>query len=88
MTSSVEQRQLLEQVQQADFVVTELTLYLNTHPTDHEALEQWRKAIRAAAKVRKEYEKRYGPLTLYATPSEEAIEMGWRWSNPPWPWQL
>lgn len=88
MSNYERQRQLLKQVQQADFVVTELTLYTNTHPNDKEALQQWRDAIKEAAKVRRQYEKIYGPLSLMAIPTEEALEVGWRWNQPPWPWQL
>lgn len=88
MNNYERQRQLLKQVQQADFVVTELTLYTNTHPNDQEALQQWRDAIKVAATVRRQYEKIYGPLSLKAIPTEEALEVGWRWNQPPWPWQL
>lgn len=33
--------QLLEQIQAADFVLVELTLYLDTHPNDQQALQQF-----------------------------------------------
>ncbi|WP_194841467.1 spore coat protein CotJB [Sporosarcina obsidiansis] len=88
MSAAAEQRAMLKEVQQADFVVVELTLYTNTHSNDEEALEQWRLAIKEAARARKAYEKRYGPLSLLSVPSEQAIEMGWRWNQPPWPWQM
>ena len=77
----------MELVQQADFVVVELSLYTNTHPDDEEAIEQWREAIIEVANIRRKYEKRYGPISLLPVPSEEEIELGWRWSDPPWPWQ-
>ncbi|PIC64210.1 spore coat protein CotJB [Sporosarcina sp. P13] len=83
-----EQRAMLKEVQQADFVVVELTLYTNTHPNDEDGLEQWRLAIKEASRARKAYEKRYGPLSLHSIPSEQAIEMGWRWNQAPWPWQM
>jgi spore coat protein JB len=82
-----EEREMMLLVQEADFVVVELTLYTDTHPDDEEALEQWRESIKAAAIIRRQYENRYGPLSLYSIPSEEAIEMGWRWNQAPWPWQ-
>lgn len=82
-----EERQMMKLVQEADFVVVELTLYTDTHPADADALNQWREAIKSAAKVRRQYENRYGPLSLTSVPSEQAIEMGWRWNQAPWPWQ-
>lgn len=87
MNSFEEERQMMLQVQQADFVVVELTLYTNTHPDDEEGLEQWRDAIKVAANLRRKYENRYGPLSLASVPSKQAMEVGWRWNQEPWPWQ-
>ncbi|MCM3742604.1 spore coat protein CotJB [Sporosarcina luteola] len=87
MNEFEEERLMMQRVQEADFVVVELTLYTNTHPNDEEALDQWREAIKEAARLRRQYENRYGPLSLYSIPSEQAIEVGWRWNQPPWPWQ-
>lgn len=77
----------MKKVQEADFVVVELTLYTNTHPDDMEALNQWQESIKEAAIVRRQYENQYGPLSLNSVPSKQAIEAGWRWNQPPWPWQ-
>ena len=44
-----EEREMMLRVQEADFVVVELTLYTDTHPDDEEALEQWRESIKKAA---------------------------------------
>ncbi|ALC86682.1 hypothetical protein AM499_13215 [Bacillus sp. FJAT-22090] len=78
---------LLKKVQQLDFVVVELTLYTDTHPDDEDARNQWRDAIKEAARVRRHYESKYGPLSLTSVPSKQAIEVGWQWNSPPWPWQ-
>ncbi|MBB4826157.1 spore coat protein JB [Sporosarcina luteola] len=82
-----EERELMLQLQEADFVVVELTLYTDTHPNDQDALNQWREAIKRASAIRRQYESRYGPLSLHSIPTEQAIEAGWRWNQPPWPWQ-
>lgn len=87
MNAFDEEREMMKRLQEADFVVVELTLYTNTHPDDQEALEQWREAIKEAARLRRQYENRYGPISLNTIPSEQAIEAGWRWNQPPWPWQ-
>ena len=62
MNAFEEERRMMELVQQADFVVVELTLYTNTHPDDEEALQQWREAIKKAAQVRRQYENRIWTL--------------------------
>ena len=87
MSTSEAEWILLKKVQQMDFVVVELTLYTDTHPNDEEARKQWREAIKEAARVRKQYENIYGPLSLTSVPSKQAIEVGWQWNSPPWPWQ-
>ena len=85
---SQQQRDMLQQVQVADFVVVELQLYLDTHPNDLEAVTQWREATKRAKHVRNQYEKQFGPLNMHSVPSKELLEAGWRWSQPPWPWQI
>lgn len=87
MNENEEEWNMLKKVQQADFVVVELTLYTDTHPNDIEALKQWRDALKEASRIRREYEARFGPLSLLSVPSTQALEVGWRWSNTPWPWQ-
>ncbi|WP_313891100.1 spore coat protein CotJB [Psychrobacillus sp.] len=87
MKGSEEEWNMLKKVQQMDFVVVELTLYLDTHSNDEEARRQWREAIKVAANVRKQYEMNYGPLSLTSVPSKQAIDVGWQWNSTPWPWQ-
>ena len=65
-----ERMRLLKTVQQMDFVVVEWTLYTDTHPNDEDALEQWREAIKNAAVARKQYENKFGPLSLKSIPSK------------------
>lgn len=88
MKGSEEEWDMLKKVQQLDFVVIELTLYLDTHPNDEDIRRQWREAIKEAAKFRKQYEMKYGPLSLTSVPSKQAIDVGWQWNSTPWPWQL
>jgi len=90
MTNGISQQQLemLQTVQEADFVVIEWQLYLDTHPNDLEAVSKWREATKWSKHVRNEYEKQFGPLNMHSVPSKELLEAGWRWSQPPWPWQI
>jgi spore coat protein JB len=88
MNTFDERVSLLKKVQQMDFVVVEWTLYTDTHPDDEDALEQWREAIKEATVARKQYENKFGPLSLKSIPSRQALEVGWRWNQDPWPWQL
>lgn len=81
--ASMERAELLRIVQTHQFSMHDLALYLDTHPTDQEALkrylshkEQWEQA--SAVFVR-----RFGALKTDQINAED----GWAaWSNTPWPW--
>ena len=66
-----------------NFAVTELTLYLDTHPNDREAAELLRSYIELYHAGKAAYEKKCGPLTMM-----DAVEDGkFLWLNGPWPWE-
>ena len=70
---------LLRKLTAAQFALWELHLYLNTHPTDMEALAMHERYEVKCAKLRSEYEEKYGPLT----PMKGE---GAQWLQNPWPW--
>lgn len=73
---------LLRKIMELDFVAVDLQLYLNTHPGDREALNQFNLVVTQSQMLRQEYEKRYGPLCSFRSPSAYP----WQWINNPWPW--
>ncbi|MBB6452176.1 spore coat protein JB [Salirhabdus euzebyi] len=77
--------QLLEDIQAVDFVLVELTLYLDTHPNDYEAIQQFNYYAKQSKMLKKEYEKRYGPLRQYGA---SYSGYPWSWDDTPWPWQV
>ena len=72
---------LLRSLSAVQFALWELHLYLNTHPTDMEALALHAQYEKKLARLREEYEEKYGPLTPMAG---EGIE----WLKNPWPWDI
>ena len=58
------QEQLLTYINQVSFVVSDMLLYLDTHPTDREALAYCEDHIAMRNKALKEYAALYGPLTI------------------------
>lgn len=77
--------QLLEQLQAADFVLVELTLYLDTHPGDTQALQQYNQYSEYYNQLRTMFEARYGPLLQFGhSPAGNT----WDWGTGPWPWQV
>lgn len=75
----------LEQIQAADFVLVELSLYLNTHPHDEDALKQFNQYSGYSRHLKRQFESSYGPLLQFGnSPAGE----DWDWGKGPWPWQV
>lgn len=74
-----EKEEMLQQIRCYDFAITELALYLDTHPTDDKALCLHRKYCREAKDLKDKYQKVYGPLTINFPCNK------WRWLEEPWP---
>lgn len=78
---------LLEQIQAVDFVLVELTLYLDTHPDDYKAIEQYNQYAQKSELLKKDFESQFGPMREYGT-STSYSKFPWEWSRAPWPWQV
>ncbi|WP_433742902.1 spore coat protein CotJB [Falsibacillus pallidus] len=75
----------LEELQAVDFVIVELTLYLDTHPDDHEAIQQYNNFVKQRKHLKKEFEKQFGALTNFGY---SYSHYPWEWKEAPWPWQV
>ncbi|MCI6266050.1 MAG: spore coat protein CotJB [Erysipelotrichaceae bacterium] len=79
-----EQTALLYQLMQYQFALTDLDLYLDTHPNDKEMLTLYNKYLAIEKQISEQYESKYGPLTL----SSNYLGINnWNWKNSPWPWE-
>ena len=74
-------REMMNQIRAYDFAITELGLYLDTHPDDQKALCLHRKYAKEVIELKDKYQKVFGPLTIYY-PCHK-----WRWLEEPWPWE-
>ncbi len=81
--NNMARRRLLRQIKEADFVLKELNLFLDTHPNHKEALAKFAKYEQVSQKLKQEYERMYGPLTPSANGNTET----WEWIQGPWPWE-
>ncbi len=70
---------LMRQLSSVQFALWELHLYLDTHPSDLEAVSLHEQYEKKLMKLCEEYESAYGPLT----PSKGE---GVGWLSDPWPW--
>lgn len=80
-----EQKRELLGVMAMEFTALEFNLYLDTHPEDQRALNDFYATVHQLDRLKKDYECRYGPLTSFgSTPSKHS----WQWLNDPWPWEM
>ena len=75
--------QLLHFIHVVSFQVMDTQLFLDTHPSDSEALQHFYYYSELRNKALKLYAEKYGPLTIdSATPEND-----WIWVKEPWPWE-
>ncbi|WDL96088.1 spore coat protein CotJB [Alicyclobacillus sp. ALC3] len=77
--------QYLGELQSVDFVLVELTLYLDTHPDDAQAIAQFGQFQRRKMALMSQIENAYGPLREYGN---SPAGNHWSWADSPWPWQV
>ncbi len=76
----MERERLLRRLSSYDFAVTELHIYLDTHPDDTSASKALADYENKGRQLREEYEEKFGPLTPMETGNR------WAWIADPWPW--
>ena len=69
------------QIKAYQFAVTDIALYLDTHPEDQKALCLHREYTRKLKDLRDKYQRVYRPLTIEYPCNK------WRWLEEPWPWE-
>lgn len=75
------QMAMLKRLQEMEFVAIELNLYLDTHPCDSDALNDYNCAVEMVRKLMKEYEECYGPLMHFGMAATKEYE--WQWAQGP-----
>ncbi|MCP3025828.1 spore coat protein CotJB [Halobacillus sp. A5] len=75
----------MEQIQQVDFALVELTLYLDTHPQDYNAIQQFNQLAVQSKQLKGQYEQQFGPLKQFGG---SFSSYPWNWIDSPWPWQM
>jgi len=74
---------LLNKISKTGFILYDIHLFLDTHPTDYQALRYYEIYQKKLDELKREYEKRYGPLTPKMTDGSDR----WNWIDGPWPWE-
>ena len=79
-----EQDDMLTYIDSLCFALIDLNLYLDLYPNDSKIIELFNSYRMEKDEITKEYESKYGPLTLN---SDSLNKAPWAWDNMPWPWE-
>ncbi len=78
-----DKKDLLCSIQQYDFAMYELQLYLDTHPNCPMAMQQYKKYRAMKQAAVEQYVRLYGPLQAEQSDTDGT----WNWIENPWPWE-
>ncbi len=73
----------MEAIRALDFAIQDTVLFLDAYPDCMQALEYYHSLLEQRKCAVDEYEKQYGPLTVYGNKSKNS----WDWTETPFPWQ-
>lgn len=92
-----DQNKLLKQITETSFMVNDLTLFLDTHPLDENALTAFKQAKDQRKQLMKTYAENFGPLTMDCvcpdtnnkteSHTKYAGQKHFTWSDGPVPWE-
>ncbi len=80
------QMSMLRKIQEIQFVAVELNLYLDTHPCDVDAINDFNCAVQVLEKRKKAYQDEFGPLLNFGFGGYS--KEPWQWVESPWPWEI
>lgn len=81
MYDNLDKETLLKNIMSLDFSINDLSLYLDTHPNDRNALDKHLEYVKKYNELVSIYENKFGPLTLYTEQNT------WEWGETMWPWE-
>jgi len=77
---------LLDKIRAYEFAAVELNLFLDTHPGNQRAVNDFNAYAAQIAALKQQYERIYGPLINFGFGS--GSKCPWQWINDPWPWDV
>ena len=79
--NNLTQAELMSQIQDYNFAITDLALYLDTHPFDQKAVALHNEYCKTYRNYVDQYERMYGPLSIFCPVGS------WKWIQNTWPWE-
>ena len=78
-----ERDEMMVNIGQYSFMAHEMNLWLDTHPEDREALRKFNEFRDKANELIKDYERKYGPLSVSGNVGNQ---VPFNWVTTEWPW--
>ncbi|MBE6155436.1 MAG: spore coat protein CotJB [Firmicutes bacterium] len=72
----------LFKIMEVYFAINDYNLFLDVHPENTNILNKYRACTEKYRKLTKEYEEKYGPLSI-----DEGNYKTFKWIESPWPWE-
>lgn len=82
--TAIDRGNIVRKLYEYGFVMTEVLLYLDTHPCDMEALEYYNEMKEKYNEIVEFYEKNCGPLTAFNV----SCDSHWSWVSTSMPWEM
>lgn len=83
-----DREQLMTKINQISFFLDDLTLYLDTHEKDIQAIQLYHEKIKEHAELRKQFAQKFYPLTRLCIPFNiNDDEATFCWQDGPMPWE-
>ena len=79
-----EKEQYLLDLNQVQFAMHDINLYLDNYPNDSMMLKEFNKNRELYLQLLEEYENRFGPINVS---SNSLNASPWMWNKEPWPWE-
>ena len=73
--------EMMMNINEYSFTITDLALYLDINPEDEKALCLHKECCKMYKDICDKYQKIYGPLSINFPCNK------WRWLEEPWPWE-
>lgn len=81
LNPKTEKEKKLYDIMGLSFAITDLNLYLDLYPDDQECFRILKQYIAEEKKLKEEYTRLYGPLTINGSTGNS-----YKWIENPWPW--
>lgn len=76
--------ELLKKIREYEFAAVDLNLYLDNHPNNGKAVENYNAISKELMSLKRLYEMKFGVLTNFGYARSQCP---WTWVDEPWPWE-